>query len=191
MVRCPATLEEELLEEPSPNNVLGESYVAEVQQNCKHIPLLCTDVEEHEHLTNHFNEQLNAKTLDMFKDLFSNVNISSIQEMYPHTSVYNKIIMQYVEETNIKYSLNLKLTKLEAPEVGLWAKIFQVAGHNKDQQSPKEQQLEPPKPQPHQPCQQQVQQITQQLVQQMALLMSEPQTAKQWAETDWMTGMAT
>ena len=47
------------------------------------------------------------------------MNIDSIQETYPKISVYNKIIMQYVEETNIKYGLNLKFTKLEASEVGL------------------------------------------------------------------------
>ena len=48
----PTTLEEETMEDPSPNNDLGESYVAEVQQSGKHVPLICTDVEEHEHLTN-------------------------------------------------------------------------------------------------------------------------------------------
>ena len=73
VARCLATLEEEPSEEPSPNNVLGESYVAEVQQNGKHIPLLCNDVEEHEHLTNYFQEQLNVKILDTFRDIFSYV----------------------------------------------------------------------------------------------------------------------
>ena len=42
------------------------------------------------------------KILDTFKDLYSNVNINNIQETYPNISVYNKIITQYVEETNIK-----------------------------------------------------------------------------------------
>ena len=62
--------------------------------------------------------------------------------------------MQYVEETYIKYGLNLKFTTLEASEVGLWVKIFQVAGHDKDQQLPKQlatlQQLEPPQQPPQQ-----------------------------------------
>ena len=53
----------------------------------------------------------------------------------------------------MKYGLNLKFTKLEAPEVGLWAKTFQVASHNEDQQLPREQQSEPPNPQPYQPPQ--------------------------------------
>ena len=85
-----------------------------------------------------FKEKLNVKIFDTFTDLFSNINVDSIQETYPKITVYNKVIMQYVEETNIKYGLNLKLSKLEALEVGLWAKTFQVLGHNEDQQPPKE-----------------------------------------------------
>ena len=50
-----------------------------------------------------------------------------------------------MDETNIKYGLNLVLTKLEAPGVGLWAKTFHVVGHNEDKQPPEEQQSEPPK----------------------------------------------
>ena len=96
-----------------------------------------------------------------------------------------------MEGTNIKYALNLKFTKLEAPEVGLWAKAFLVAGHDEDQQLPKEQQLEPPKPQPHQQPQPQVQQNTQQPAQQMALLMSESPIARQQGESEQMTSMAT
>ena len=67
--------------------------------------------------------------------------------------------MQFVEKTNLTYGLDLRFTKLEAPEVGLWAKTFQVAGHNEDQQLPKQlallQQSEPPQQQPHQHMQQQ------------------------------------
>ena len=98
----------------------------------------------------------------MFKDLFSNVNIGIIQKTYPKNSIYNSIIMQFVEETNLKYELDLKYTILQAPEVGLWAIIFQVMGHFKDnqvsgQQMPS-QHLESPQqppykhtpPQPHQ-----------------------------------------
>ena len=118
------------------------------------------------------------KIFDTFKDLFSNTNVDGIQETYTKISVYNRIIVQYMEETNIKYGFSFKFTKLEAPEIGLWAKTSQVASHNKDQQLPKEQQLEPPIPQAHQTHQQQVQQITQQLAQQMALLMSGPQMAE-------------
>ena len=88
----PATLEKEPMEEPSPSNELGQSYVADVQHSGKHIPLHCPDVEGHEHLTNHFNEQLNIKIFDTFKDLFSNVNVDRNQETFPKFGIYNKII---------------------------------------------------------------------------------------------------
>ena len=105
-------------------------------------------MDEHEHFKNHFNECLSDKIYNTFRDLFSNINLNSIQKTYPKISIYNKIIAQFVEETNLKYSLDPKFTKLEAPEVGLWTKTFQVAGHNKDQQLPKQlapmQQSEPP-----------------------------------------------
>ena len=81
VARQPAALEEDPLEEPSPSNEQGESHVADVQQSGKHVPLSCTDAEEHEHLKNHFNEQLNAKILSTFKGLFSNINVNSIQEI--------------------------------------------------------------------------------------------------------------
>ena len=136
MLPEPPSLNEEPVEKPSGNNQLGESYIADVQHNGKHIPFHCTDVDEHKHLTNHFNECLSDKIYKMFKDLFSNVNLDSILKSHPKISVYNKIITQFVEETNFKYGLDLKFTKLESPEVGLWAKTFQVAGHNKDQQLP-------------------------------------------------------
>ena len=46
---------------------------------------------EHEHLTNHFNEKLNAKIFDTFTDLFSNVHIDSIQETYPKSMYMIKL----------------------------------------------------------------------------------------------------
>ena len=71
--------------------------------------------------------------------------------------------MQYVEETNLKYSLNLKFTKVEAPEVGLWSKIFQVADYDEDQLQFKQLASpcwsEPPQPQLHLPSQQHAHQI--------------------------------
>ena len=85
-----------------------------------------------------FNEKLNAKIFDTFTELFNNINVDGIQETYPKINVYNKVIMQYMKETNMKYGLNLKFTKLEALEVGLWAKTFQVAGHEEGQQLPNE-----------------------------------------------------
>ena len=113
----PVFLNEEPVAEPS--NQLGESYVADLQHNDKHVPFHCTDVDECKHLTNHFNECLSDKVYNTFKDLFTNINLDSIQETYPKSNVYNKIIMQFVEETHLKYSLDIKFTKLEAPEVCL------------------------------------------------------------------------
>ena len=69
VARWLVTLEGEPSEEPSLNNELGESYVAKVKWNGEHVLLHCTNVEEHKHLTNHFNEQLNAKIFDLFKDI--------------------------------------------------------------------------------------------------------------------------
>ena len=103
---APASLNEEPVDEPSTDNQLGESYVVDVQHNGKHIPFHCTDAEECKHLTNHFIECLSDKIYNTFKDLFSNVNLNSSQETYPKISIYNKIIMQYVEETNLKYGLD-------------------------------------------------------------------------------------
>ena len=45
----------------------------------------------------------------------------------------------------MKYGLNLKLTKLEALEVGQWARTFQVAGNEEGPQLPNKQWLEPQK----------------------------------------------
>ena len=36
---------------------------------------------------------------DIFTDIFSNVNVDSIQETYPKINVYNIVIAQYMEET--------------------------------------------------------------------------------------------
>ena len=138
MLPAPVSLDEKAVKESSTNKQLGESYVADVQHNSKHIPFCCTDADECKHFTNHLNECLSDKVYNTFKDLCINVNVDSIFETYSKIGVYNKITVQFVDETNLKYSLDLKFTKLEAPEVGLWAKTFQVTGHNKDQQVPKQ-----------------------------------------------------
>ena len=89
VAKQPATLEENSSEEPNPNYDLGESYVAETQRSGKHIPLICTNAEEHKHLTNRFNEKLNKKIFDTSTDLFSNMKVDSIQETHLKISVYN------------------------------------------------------------------------------------------------------
>ena len=144
------TLEKVPEEELILNNYLGKSCVAEVQQGSKNVPLIHIGMEKHKHLTNHFNEKLNVKIFDTFTELFSNINVDNIQETYPKINVYNKVITQYTKETNVKYGLNLKFTKLEALEVGLWARTFQVTSHEEGPQLPGEQRSEPPKPQPPQ-----------------------------------------
>ena len=116
---APVPLNEEPAEKSSTSSQLGKSYVADVQHNGKHIPFHCTDTDECKHLTNHVNEHLSNEVYNMFKDLFSNVNHDSIQETYPKISIYNQIFMQFVEKTSFKYVLDLKFTKLEAPEVDL------------------------------------------------------------------------
>ena len=52
---APASFNEEPAEGSSMNNQLEKSYVADIQCNRKHIPFHCTDVDECEDLTNHFN----------------------------------------------------------------------------------------------------------------------------------------
>ena len=65
----PVAINEEPMDELSISNQLGESHIADCQVSGKHVPLHCTDVEEHEHITDHFNEQLNTKVFNTFKDL--------------------------------------------------------------------------------------------------------------------------
>ena len=136
--------------------------MVDVQHSGITIPFHCTDVMTCEHLKNHFSKCLNDKIYNTFKDLFSNVNIESIQETYLKSNIYNNTIAQFLEKTNLKYRLDLTFTMLEALEVGLLAKTFQIVGHHEDnhasgQQLPS-QHLQPPQqalhkhapPQPHQ-----------------------------------------
>ena len=107
-------IHEEGIEESSTTNQLGESYVVDVQHSGINVPFHCTNVMTYEHLTNYFNECLNDKVYNTFKDLFNNININSNQETYLKISIYNNTIVQFVEETNIKYGLDLKFTILKA-----------------------------------------------------------------------------
>ena len=98
-----------------------------------------------------------------------------------------------MEEKNIKYGLSLKFTKLEAPEVGLWQKTFQVMAHNGHQPATQwttVRTTETPAT-TYQPPQQHVQHDTQQLAQQVALLTSKLPVIEQWVGTNQMTNMAT
>ena len=65
---APVSLNEEPMEESSTSNQLGESYVADIQHNGKHVPFHCTDWDECKHLTNHFKGHLSDKIYNTFKD---------------------------------------------------------------------------------------------------------------------------
>ena len=63
------SLSEEPVVESSTSNQLGESYTADIQHKDKHILFHCTNADECKHLTDHFNECLNDKVYNTFKDL--------------------------------------------------------------------------------------------------------------------------
>ena len=116
----------------------------------------------YEYLKNYFNERLNDKVYDTFKELFVNSNTDSIKEALPKVSVYNNIIAKYVEEINLKYGIELCFTQLEATDISHWPETSQEATNGKDQPEPQQplqpqhtlqpQQLSPPL-QPEQPQQ--------------------------------------
>ena len=159
--------------------------MADIQHNSNHGPFHCTNVMACEHLTNNFNKCLSNKVYNTFKDLFSNINIDSVQETCPKISIYNNIIAQFVKETNLKYSLDIKFTKLEAPDVGLFVKTFQLVGHSEDQQVSRQpaplQHLEPPQQPPHQHTQMKACQTA---VSEVALLTDKLLLNEQWVEND-------
>ena len=62
-----------------------------------------------------------------FKELFQGINIDSMKEALPKVSIYNSIIVKFIEEINSKYGMSLTFTTLEPCEVGHWAKTFKVA----------------------------------------------------------------
>ena len=62
--------------------------MADVQHSGIKVPFNCTDLMTCEHLKNHFDECLNDKIYNTSKDLFSNINIDSIQETYLEFSIY-------------------------------------------------------------------------------------------------------
>ena len=91
-----------------------------------------------EYLKNHFNEQLNDKVYNTFKELFQGINIDSMKEALPKVSINNIIIAMFVEEINCKYGMSVTFTTLEPHEVGHWTKTFQVAsGSNQAPSSPR------------------------------------------------------
>ena len=128
----------------SVDNHLGGSYIVKAQvmqvENVScHTSISSLDSVVHGYLRNHFNELLNNKVYDIFKELFGSINIVSMKETLPKVNIYNDTIARFVEEINSKYGMTLPFTHLEPHEVGQWAETFQVASGNKEG-------FEPPRP---------------------------------------------
>ena len=63
--------------------------------------------------------------------------MDSMKEALLKVSIYNNIIVRFVDEINSKYGMALMFTTLEPHEIGNWAKTFQVAsGYSKPPKSP-------------------------------------------------------
>ena len=123
---------------PMVNSQLGGSYITNMQvhNDGSNVSICSLDSESHENLKSHFNERLNDKVYNTFKELFSNVNVDSIKEVLPKIRAYTDTIARYVEDINLKYGVTLSYMHLEVSEIGHWAKTFQVATHSNDPQQP-------------------------------------------------------
>ena len=72
------------MQPPIVNSHLGGSYITDTQvhHDNSNMSVCSLDSEANENLKTHFNKRLNNKVYDTFKELFSNVNIDSIKEVY-------------------------------------------------------------------------------------------------------------
>ena len=82
---------------PSIDNRLGGSYIIEPQvtqiENVSYNnSISSSDSISQEYLRNHFNEQLNYKVYNTFKELFQSINIDSMKEDLTKYTIYNSII---------------------------------------------------------------------------------------------------
>ena len=86
---------------------LGGSYITNVQvhNDGSNVFICSLDSEAHENLKSHFNKGFNDKVYNMFKELFSIINIDSIKEVLPKIKEYNDTIARYVENINLKYGV--------------------------------------------------------------------------------------
>ena len=78
--------------QPGIDNRLGGSYIMEPQvTQIKNIScdnsISSLDSLTQEYLKNHFNEQLNDKLYNTFKELFQGINIDSMKEALPVASI--------------------------------------------------------------------------------------------------------
>ena len=79
-------------------------------------------------------KKINDKICITFKETFSNTNLDSVSELSPNVQRYNKEIIKFVHEFNIKNSILLDYTVLEISEVPHWAETFQVLARSNVQQ---------------------------------------------------------
>ena len=124
----------EVQTQPSVDNQLGGSYIREAQvtqlENVScNTSVSSSDLVMQDCLKNDFNEQLNDKVYNTFKELFEGINIDSMKEALPKVSIYNNIMARFIDEINSKYGMALTFTTLEPCEV-TGPKHFQVASSN-------------------------------------------------------------
>ena len=69
---------------PMVENQLGGSYInnMQVHDSCN-VSVCSSDSDVQENLKSHFNNRLSNKIYTIFRELFSNVNIDSVQEVLP------------------------------------------------------------------------------------------------------------
>ena len=66
-----------------------------------------------------------------------------MKEALPKASIYNSIIVKFIDEINSKHGMALTFTTLDPHEVGHWAASFQVASvGSKTPESPRPQQVQ-------------------------------------------------
>ena len=79
-----------------------------------------------ENLKSALTERLNDKMYSIFKGIFSNIDLDSINEMLPKVHAYKKEIAKFVLDVNVKYGISLDYPVLEISEVLHWDETFQV-----------------------------------------------------------------
>ena len=82
------------MQQPHVYSKLGGSYITTMQaQNDGNFSVCSLHLVPHIYLKNHFNERLNDKVYDTFKEIFGNINVDGIKEALPKFSVYNDTIL--------------------------------------------------------------------------------------------------
>ena len=81
----PVPVSEVAMQPPMVDSQLGGSYITNmhIHNDGSNVSICSLDSEAHENLKGHFNEWLNDKVFSMYKELFSNVNVDSIKDVFP------------------------------------------------------------------------------------------------------------